>query len=54
MNKKLNINYSKKNRIGDHIWYISDNSKFMSDYPYWRQKYNINRIIEEVYYSMKV
>ncbi len=26
---------SDDNRIGDHIWYISDLSKFKSDYPNW-------------------
>ena len=26
---------SDENRIGDHIWYISDLSKFKSDYPNW-------------------
>jgi CDP-paratose 2-epimerase len=23
------------NRIGDHIWYISDLTKFQNDYPQW-------------------
>jgi CDP-paratose 2-epimerase len=26
---------SKDNRIGDHIWYISDLTKFKSHYPDW-------------------
>ena len=35
-------------RVGDHIWYISDTSKFKKHYPKWRQKYNIKKIIEEL------
>ncbi len=47
--KKLNYNYVDDSRIGDHIWYISDLSKFKKDYPNWKISYNINRIIEEIY-----
>ena len=25
----------EENRIGDHIWYISDLTKFQTDYPQW-------------------
>ena len=35
-------------RVGDHIWYISDTSKFKQHYPMWKQKYNTNKIIEEL------
>ena len=38
----------KKPRIGDHIWYISNTSKFKRDYPNWKQKYNTKKIIEEL------
>jgi len=40
--------YIKSNRIGDHIWYISDLSKFKKDYPRWKQKYNTEKILEEL------
>ena len=33
--KKMNVVYSEQNRIGDHIWYISDTRKFQSHYPAW-------------------
>ena len=50
--KISNINIKKKiikeNRIGDHIWYISNTSKFKKDYPKWKQKFNTMRIIEEL------
>ena len=45
--------YVKKNRVGDHIWYISDLTKFKSDYPNWRQKYNIRKILQELISSSK-
>lgn len=46
--KKANITYNDKNRIGDHIWYISDMSKFKSHYPDWDYTYDNQRILEEL------
>ena len=40
--------YIKKPRTGDHIWYISDISKFKKDYPNWKQVYNTKKIINEL------
>lgn len=47
--KKLNWSYSEQNRIGDHIWWISDNSKFRSHYPGWDQRYDVETILTEIY-----
>ena len=44
----VKINYIKQNRIGDHIWYITNNKKFKKDYPNWKQKYNTKKIISEL------
>ena len=41
-------NYIKNNRVGDHIWYISNLNKFKKDYPNWSQKYNTRMIISEL------
>ena len=48
--KKIKIKKEiiKKNRVGDHIWYISNTKKFKKDFPNWKQKYNTRRIIEEL------
>lgn len=46
--KKAKIKYNNKNRIGDHIWYISDMSKFKTHYPKWKYTYNLDRILEEL------
>jgi CDP-paratose 2-epimerase len=51
--KQLNYDYLEKNRIGDHIWWISDVSKFKSHYPGWEYKYNIEDTIREIYEAQK-
>ena len=47
--KKMNYSYSDKNRIGDHIWWITDTSKFKKHYPDWDWKYNINDIMTQIF-----
>lgn len=47
--KKVNYSYSDSNRIGDHICYISDLSKFKSHYPDWKQEYDITMIFDELF-----
>lgn len=46
--KKANVTYSNDSRIGDHIWYVSDVSKFQKHYPEWKYTYDNNAIIEEI------
>lgn len=46
--KKAKITYKKDNRIGDHIWYISDMAKFKKHYPGWEYTYSIDMIIDEL------
>ena len=46
---KMNYEYSEENRIGDHIWWISNTSKFKKHFPEWDISYNIERIIKEIY-----
>ena len=45
---KIKITYNKKNRTGDHKWWITDNRKFIKDYPKFKINYNIKKIIEEL------
>jgi len=47
-NKKAVIEYSENNRSGDHIWYVSDVSKFKKHYPKWDYKYSIDDILEQI------
>ncbi len=46
---KMNITYSDQNRIGDHIWYISDTSKFKKHYPNWQQQFGIEDILTQIF-----
>jgi CDP-paratose 2-epimerase len=41
--------YKEANRIGDHIWYISDLRKFQADYPGWRLKYSLDALLQDIY-----
>ena len=45
---KIKRKFIKQNRVGDHIWYITNNNKFKKDYPNWKQKYNTKKIIKEL------
>jgi CDP-paratose 2-epimerase len=47
--RKLNWSYVEDNRIGDHIWWISNVARFQKDYPNWRYQYNLQAILEEIY-----
>ncbi|MGD0831720.1 MAG: NAD-dependent epimerase/dehydratase family protein [Terracidiphilus sp.] len=45
----LKWTYTDENRIGDHIWWISDTGKFKSHYPDWQQKYDVPGILKDIY-----
>jgi CDP-paratose 2-epimerase len=47
-NISIKRDFLKMPRVGDHIWYISNLSKFKKHYPNWRQKYNTKKIIGEL------
>ena len=46
--RELKWEYVEQNRIGDHIWWISDLAKFRSHYPAWKMIYDVPRIIKEI------
>jgi len=48
LGKKAKIEYEEQNRKGDHIWYISDVSKFKAHYPDWDFQYSIDDILEDI------
>jgi CDP-paratose 2-epimerase len=48
---ELKYSYTDTNRVGDHIWWISDNGKFRHHYPQWSLEYNTPRILQEMYES---
>jgi CDP-paratose 2-epimerase len=45
----LNCTYIDKNRRGDHIWWISDLSRFKADYPDWSLRFNVLDILQQIY-----
>ena len=47
--KELRHTYQDQNRVGDHVWWIGDNGKFQTQYPEWKQEYNIQAILQEIY-----
>jgi len=47
--KRMHTTYVETNRIGDHIWWISDVSKFQRHYPGWTLTKNIPDILNEIH-----
>jgi CDP-paratose 2-epimerase len=49
---KMNYSYTEDNRVGDHIWWISDVSKFKSHYTSWNWEYGVEDILVEIYEAL--
>jgi CDP-paratose 2-epimerase len=47
--RDMEYDYTDRNRIGDHIWWIGDNGRFADHYPDWKMEYNVDRILQEIY-----
>jgi CDP-paratose 2-epimerase len=47
--KELQRTYNDNSRRGDHIWWISDLSRFERDYPHWKLQYDVPQILREIY-----
>ena len=45
----MNWSYTEDNRIGDHIWYISDVRKFRGHYPEWTYRYGLEDILVQIH-----
>jgi len=50
--RKLSWEYVGENRIGDHIWWISDLRKFRAHYPGWRLRYGLREILEQIHAAL--
>lgn len=48
LGKKFKIDYEDQARVGDHICYITDLSKFKKFYPNWKIRRSMNSIIDEI------
>jgi CDP-paratose 2-epimerase len=51
--RPMNWSYVDDNRIGDHIWWISDIRRFQSHYPDWRINYDIRTTLTEIFDAMR-
>ena len=47
--KAFKASYVETNRVGDHIWWISDVSKFKAHYPGWALTRNVHDILQEIF-----
>lgn len=47
--RPLDWTYSDKNRTGDHIWYVSDISRFQADYPGYRLTYDLVSTLGDIF-----
>jgi CDP-paratose 2-epimerase len=47
--RPMRYSYDETNRIGDHMWWVSDVRKFQALYPEWSYSYDIRAIMEDIY-----
>ncbi|MCR4336926.1 MAG: NAD-dependent epimerase/dehydratase family protein [Candidatus Omnitrophica bacterium] len=47
--RKMKTVLREENRVGDHIWYISNLQKFQSHYPQWKQQFTLKQTLQEIY-----
>jgi CDP-paratose 2-epimerase len=47
--QKMNWKYGPENRIGDHIWWVSDIGKFQLDYPGYELQFDCQTILREIH-----
>ena len=46
---RMSHSYSDQNRIGDHIWWVSDTRKFQEHYPNWKWTYDLEKTLVEIH-----
>tara|TARA_B100000029_G_scaffold450621_1_gene474671 strand:- start:218 stop:1270 length:1053 start_codon:yes stop_codon:yes gene_type:complete len=46
--RKCKYKILKQNRIGDHLWWITDNSKFKKDYPNWKVEISLIKSLKQM------
>jgi CDP-paratose 2-epimerase len=45
---EMKVQYRNEARVGDHIWWISDVSKFRRHYPEWRLTHGLKEILTDI------
>jgi CDP-paratose 2-epimerase len=51
--RELSWEYKEDNRIGDHIWWISDVAKFQAHYPQWQYEFDLRAILEQIHEAVR-
>jgi CDP-paratose 2-epimerase len=52
--RKLDWSYVEQNRLGDHIWYVSDVRKFQQHFPAWKYRYGLKEMLTEMCQAHRV
>jgi len=45
------VDWTGPPRLGDHVWWITDTSRFEADYPGWRRTRSVREILDEMVLS---
>jgi CDP-paratose 2-epimerase len=46
--RPLRWTYSEQSRAGDHLWWVGDLRRFMTQYPGWKIDYDLERTLKEM------
>jgi CDP-paratose 2-epimerase len=46
---KMDVTYGSEPRKGDHVWWISDVSRFTRDYPRWSYRHDLTSLVADVH-----
>ena len=46
--RRIDWSYAEQNRTGDHIWWVTDTSRFEEHYPNWRREYDLRGTLTEI------
>lgn len=47
--KSMAVSLDDRARIGDHIWWIGSNERFIRDYPKWEVRFDVESIARQIY-----
>jgi len=50
---KMSYSYSDQNRVGDHIWYVSDVSRFQEHYPGWQFEFGLTPTLTQIFNELR-
>jgi CDP-paratose 2-epimerase len=51
--RPMQTSYSDEARVGDHIWWVSDVSKFQTQYPEWQYRFDMRALMADIYEGVR-